>query len=607
MNGNRWTAMTEKLRRVLWLIIAIVLLAVPAGGAPIKYSLSVFHFNIQYVIGGLYGFIPLPNADWPTWEIGPDAAEDMIIRESFAPILDLLEEHPDWTLTLELQAYFIEVLAERHPDVLNQLRNLVDSGGVELVSFHYSDQLFIAYPYEDWEKSNDRTQQVMEENGLTLSGAVFCQEGQAAEGMASRMAERGYSVMAWPKNLWEFQHGEYTAEPYYNFGDILMVIAGKGVADEENEVYVDWNFMGDGELLATGEIDPYFPWFFKYRPGAVKDYEEELEARVAEGYVIGGITEYVEALQDAGIEPAVPPPLLDGTWQPDSTTSTSLWMGRGGLWRKDERDNNVRSLAYMAHREIKAAETIAAAAGLDRTAVLDEAWRQLHHGQVSDGTGLNPYRGEAEFCLAANAEALRIARDVIDEAKAELGLTNVLIDTASGAVTEGVYTAPSDPLDTAPMEVSVAALDRTFQRFWYRVDDDPPTYRLEIYFSDSLNKKAREISVTFPFTGDQILTTTALIDEEIRSYSFADFAFEYYYLAAPIGLIGLGNDWWVVKDVGTVHVAAYLEPNADYLRFEDLTAPWFETVPWVFYVIHGTEAEALALADRINVHPLLAR
>jgi len=599
--------MKAKLRRIVCLIALAIFLAVPAAGAPIKYSLSVFHFNIQYVIGGLYGFIPLPNADWPYWEISPDDAEDMIIRESFAPILDLLDQHPDWTLTLELQAYFIEVLAERHPEVLNQLRELVDAGGVELVSFHYSDQFFIAYPYEDWEKSNDRVQQVMEDNGLTLSGAVFCQEGQAAEGMARRMAERGYSVMAWPKNLWGFQHGEYDAEPYYTFGDVLMVIAGKGVSDDANEVYVDWSFMGDGELLATGDLDPYFPWFFKYRPAAVKEYEEELAARVAEGYIIGGIEDYVRALQDAGISPATPPPLLDGTWQPDSTTGSSLWMGRGGLWRKDERDNNVRTLAYQAHREIKAAETIAAAASLDRTAVLDEAWRQLHHGQVSDGTGLNPYRGEVEFCLAANAEALRIAREVIDEAKTELGLTEVLINTATGEVTAGEYVAPTESLETAPLAASVQALDRTFQRKWYRISDDPLVYRLEVFFSDSLNKKAREISVTFPFSGEEILTTTALIDDEIRAYSFDDFAFAYYYLPAPIGLIGLGNDWWVIKDTGTVHVAAYVEPHADSLRFEDLTAPWFETIPWVFYVMQGTETEALEFADRINVHPTLAR
>ena len=596
--------------RTVVLVALVLVLAfgavAPVGAEPIKYSLSVFHFNIQYVIGGLYGFVPLPG-EFPTWEIGPNETEDMIIWQSFVPILDLLERHPEWTLTLEMQAYFVEVLAARHPGVLERLRDLVDAGGVELVSFHYADQLFIAFPYEDWLHSNQRTQEVMDENGLTLSGAVFCQEGQGAEGMARRMAENDYTVMAWPKNLWGWQHGEYEAEPYYTFGDINMVIAGKGVADEDNEVFVDWNFMGDGELRATGDWDPYFPWFFHYREEAVAEYEAELQAKVDDNYIIGGITQYVDALVAAGIEPADPPPLLDGTWQPSSTWGVSMWLGRGGLWMKDERDNNVRTLGYMAHREIVAAETIADAAGLDRDTVLAEAWRQLHHAQVSDGSGINPYRGEVEFCLASAAEAIRIARDVIDEGKAALGMDEVLIDSASGEVTAGTYEPVGEPVDEGPVDVEISANARTWDAQWFRVGDSPAVWRLEIDFSASEKVYARLMSATFPTAGENIITTTALIDDEVRTYSWDDFAFEYWYLPAPIGLLGLGDDLWVIKDTGQVHVGAYTEPSERSLKFEDMTAPYADAITWVFYVVEGTAAEALEMADHINVHPTLAR
>jgi hypothetical protein len=592
-------------KSLLTTVFVLVLLVSTGAAAPLKYSLSVFHFNIEYVIGGLYGFVP-GESDVPTWEIGPDETEDMIVVESFAPVLDLLDRHPNWTLTIELQAYFIEVLAERHTDVLDQLRDLVDGGQVELVSFHYADQIFIGYPYEDWKRSNDRAHAVMAEHDLTLSGAVFCQEGQAAEGMARRMAETGYDVLAWPKNLWKHIHGDtLTAEPYYTFGDVFMVAGGQGVDDPDNEVFTTWNFLDDGELMATGDWDPYFPWFFKYNEEAVAEYEAKLELQEADDYIISGITQYVDDLIVAGIEPADPPPLLDGTWQPPSTNGSSRWFGHKGIWGKDERDNHVRSLGYLAHQEVLAAETAAAVAGLDRDAVLDEAWRLMHRSQVSDGTGINPYKGEIEFCIATAAEAIRIARGVIDEAKQTLGLADVLIDTAAGEVTAGTFTPQGEPTDTPPLAVAVAASDRDIQARWFDLGED--TWRLEVEFSAAGNILARDVYVTFPGTGDQIITTTALIDDEVRSYDRADFDFPWWYLVAPTGLIGLGDDWWVVKDAATVHVAALVSPDNTDIAFEDESAPFFEGGKYVFYVMQGSAEQALALADRVNVHPTLAR
>ncbi|MDP8224883.1 MAG: hypothetical protein P9L99_16105 [Candidatus Lernaella stagnicola] len=593
-------------QRFLWCLLALLALPVAAGAAPIKYSLSVFHFNIEYVIGGLYGFLPF-DLNYPGWEIGPDEAEDMIIVESFAPVLDLLDKHPEWTLTLEMQAYFVEVLAERHPDTLDQLRDLVDSGNVELVSFHYADQLFIAYPYEDWQRSNDRTQAVMEEHGLTLSPVVFCQEGQGAEGMARRMEESGYEIMAWPVNLWKVQHGEWDPAPYYNFGDVLLVTASRDVNDSVNDVYTKWNFLNDGELMATGDWDPYFPWFFRYREEAVAEYEAKLLGHEADDYIIGGIGEYVDALIDAGIQPADPPPLLDGTWQPDSTRGTSRWLGYRGLWGKDERDNHVRSFAYIAHKELKAAETIAAAAGLDREAELDEAWRNAHRSQVSDGSGINPYRGEVEFCIASAAEAIRVAADIIAEAKEVLGEEHVLIDTGSGNVTAGEYHAPGELATAGPFDLAIDAPARGYETRWYKVSESPTTWRLQIDFSRGDFAFARRTFVRFPGTGDEIKTTTALIDDEIQTYSRSDFVFDWWFLPGPIGLIGLGDGWWVIKDTSTVHVAAEITSADSDVTFEDMSVPYFESATWVFYVLEGSDDEALNLADRINVHPTLAR
>jgi hypothetical protein len=600
--------MMKKFLIIMLVLFMLALVAGPAAAQDRKYALSIFHCNIQYVIGGLYGFVPLPG-EYPNWELSPDTTEDMIIIQGFKPILDLLQEHPDWTLTIEMQAYYAEVVAARFPDVLQELKDLVNAGQVELVSFHYSDQLFIAFPYEDWKHSIDMTKQVFEDLGLTLSGVVFCQEGEGAEGMARRMKEEGYDIMAWPVNLWRYQHGEPADVPYYNFGDVKMIIAAKSIQDPVNGVYVEWTYMGDGELMAVGDWDPYFPWFFYYKPEAVAEYEAEVQALADQGYKVSSISGYVQDMIDAGIPATDPPPLLDGTWQPQSTDGTSRWLGHRGLWGRDERDNNVRSMNMMAHREIVAAETAAAAAGLDREDVLAEAWRQLIIGETSDGSGINPYRGEVEFCIASSAEAIRIARDVIEEAKEALGLDAALIDTATGEVTAGEFSWPGTPVGEAPLEVAIEASNRQWTAEWYRLDGEPETYRFAVSFTAGLDNHDRELYVTFPgFTSD-IITTTALIDDEIRTYSRADFDFEggHWYMPLPTGLVGLGNNWWVVKDMVNEHVVAKIVDGGNDIRIEDETAPWFETITWNFYVLHGNAAQALELADHINVHPVLTR
>ena len=80
----------------LALILMICLTLLPAGtaaGATIKYALSTFHFNIQYVAGGMVGFLPW---DAPAWELNAEAIEDMIVVESFEPVIDLYGSHPEW-------------------------------------------------------------------------------------------------------------------------------------------------------------------------------------------------------------------------------------------------------------------------------------------------------------------------------------------------------------------------------------------------------------------------------------------------------------------------------------------------------------------------------
>lgn len=576
-----------------------------AQAAPRRYALALFHFNVQYVAGGMVGFWPQPD---PATDLNAEQIEDAIVVESFEPVLDLYLAHPSWGVDLEMQAYMLDVIGERHPGVLDKLRTLARRGQAEVVSFHYGDQLFLAYPPEDWERSADLVRATFARWDVPLSTTVFCQEGQAGPGLARGMADKGWDTLVWPKNLWSFQHPA-TPDPIYRLGAVRMIPSqGLHFSAGGDDWDVQWTFLDDGELLATGDVDPYFPAQFKKNPAALSEYEQKLEGLEAQGYAISTVKGYVDALEAAVGEPQPAPALLDGTWQPSSTDGIQRWLGGKGLWGDDERDNDVRTRLALAHRELVAAETLADQAGLDARADLDGAWRLLALGEVSDTTGINPFRGEVEYGLAYAAEVLRVARDVIDRGRAKLGAEQVLIDAAAGTVTPApMAPAAPEPESQPPLAVTATQGAAALTPTWSRIEDGHWIVRVDFPASDDAADRAR--AVTFPGQNQRLLYTPALLDE-IVSLPRADFSFGDYVLALQNGLVGVGPEpgvYFAIKDQAFVHVGARIVRKSGDVEFADDTAPVGEATSWVFHVVDQRVRDALEVARHLNVKPVVYR
>ncbi len=593
----------------LWLATAAVAHAEP----PRKFALGVFHFNIQYVVGGLIGFLPTAEP-LAAWELDEQAVEDAIVRESFEPVLDLFLAHPTWGTDIELQGLFLEVLEARHPRVLDKLRRLAVSGQIEVVSFHYSDQLFLAFPSEAWRRSQELTRAVFERTGVPLATSVFCQEGQAGVGMARAMSERGYRTMIWPTNLWRYQHGDAPVAPHYRFGgrdDVRLTVGGRDLSyrGAGGPVDVTWTFLDDGELLATNHIDPYFPPIFVHDPAAIAAYERELATLEAAGYAITTVSRYASALDELAVPVAEPPPLLDGTWQPQSTDGIKRWLGGVGLWAGAERDNEVRTLQAIAQRELVAAETAAdvagiATAGSSGRVALDGAWRLLALAEVSDSSGINPYRGEIEFGIAHATEALRVARAVIRDAAQRLGLKRVAIDVAAGTVSSAPPAAAPTPIP-AVLAAVVTAPGRTVGESWTR--EPSGASRVTFDLGASADAGQRSIEVRFPGEAGALVYSPGLAEDTLDSLPREAFEFDHFQLALANGLIGLGGNRYLVADQALVHVAATVRRDSADVVFGDDTAPADRPVRWSFVVVDGSAEAALAEADRLNVRPTATR
>ena len=576
-------------------VASCVTLTTAAHADAHRYALAMMHFNVQYVAGGLVGSkLAVDPANAPD----DREVEDGIVTQSLEPVLDLYLAHPTWGTNIEMQGYMLDVIAARHPVVLEKLRTLAVAGRVEVVSFQYSDQLFLGHAKEDWERSVALTKATFAGYQIPLGKAVFCQEGQSGEGMAAPMVANGYETLVWPKNLFSFLHEGLESAPLYAFGDAFMITSrGLSYSEGANTLDTTWTFVDDGELLATGGINPYIWDAFVKSADAVAKYEASVVSLEQKGYQVTTVSKYVAAIR-TWVTPAVPPPLLDGTWQPSSTDGTYRWMGKGGV---EERDGDVRSALALAHRELVLAETIAKSAGLDARAELDAAWRMLALGEVSDATGVNPWRSEVEYGLGYAAETLRLARDVIDAGKTALAQRSVTIDSDAGTVANGAIDAqPPMPVD-APLALGVDTGGRAATVTWSLAA--PNHYVVAVAIAAGPGRSA---SVRFPGSGPDIVYTPALAETPVHRPRAA-FGFEHFDLALHDGLIGIAPGRWVVKDQAFVHVGARVRVDGPDVEFHEDTLSSDDAITWVFHVLDGDEATATQFARRLNVRPRCVR
>lgn len=579
-------------------------------GTQRRFALSVLHYNIQYVAGGLAGVELGGREPFPDW--GDDRVQDAIVTQSFEPVLDLLDRHPSWTLSIELQAYFVEVLLARHPATAQHLVDLVRGGQVELLSFHYSDQLFLAYSREHMQRSHALGDRVLADACLEASGPVFTQEGQFGEGMADLLGTGGDDVLLLPKNLFSYEHGDGAVAPYYAVRGMPVVVAGRSVDDTAASGFSSvWIYMDDAEKLATNDLDPYVGPGFVTDPASVSAFEMQLEMLESNGYVIAGVGDWVATLDGAGVAPVDLPPMLDGTWQPNSTENLARWMGNTGAWAATERDDGILSGNSEAGRVVLAAETALEAATTaghtvtGGTEEVDRAWRDLFLGEVSDTTGWNPASTEVYYGFVHADAARARARALAIAAAATLGVSPpFVVDTASGTVAAASTLTPpmleTDP--SPPFAVMPPTAARAFTSRWERYVGETDHHVLTI----ELAAGTGDAAVAIPWTLDRVRYTPALLDGTSVDLPLTGFTFTSIAIPINDGPFGLADGQWLILDTSSVALAARLDPAGHTATFRDASLPESDTDTWVFHVVTGTVDRALAVADRVNLHPLVS-
>ena len=620
--------------------VPICTMVTPTEAAPDvtrkKFAVSIFHFNIEYVLGGLDYTLPdgtrkqflskVANLGWDN-----DKVEDYIVEQTFLPLLQMYDKHPGWGADFEMQAYMVEVIGKRHPQVMELMRKLAQRGQIELISFHYAAQFFLAFPKEDLHRSLVRTREVFAQYCLPLSGVVFNQEGQAGEGRQKMLLDEGYSVGVYPKNLWKYQHGEAPQGywPLYSSEGGDLIAGGSGV-DGSSGISLNWNYMDDGELAAVGETSagPYNPYFAPDAPtdpARVAAFEQELANTEKSGFFMARVSDYVRHLHAKKIEAKPAPLLLDGTWQAPSTNSVHKWLGGRGIQPgmdmlglgTDEADNPVRAGNMQARTDAAALQLMADVLAKQGKTVpglsdaLRGVWEDVWHAEVSDASGINPWWAEVHYGLDHNARVAATCASWRAKILPLFGKTHVQVNLSAGTVTpiDGLPSIPAMPTVDAPFDITVtAAAGRSVSQKWQSGGAD--NYWLTVSIGASTCGEdcfANELTVAFPRYEDVIRYSPALIEDQLRSYPFSAFNFVQGEAWLPLanGLIGLGKGWYAIKATRSVHVAARVAPKDATIVFADETLRDADTATWQFLVIKGDDAAALKAADSLNLHPTL--
>ena len=274
--------------------------------------------------------------------------------------------------------------------------------------------------------------------------------------------------------------------------------------------------------------------------------------------------------------------------------------------------------ALMQHAK---AQKVAIPEGADDA--LAQLWRWLWRAEVSDCSGVNPWRGEVMFGIDTSEKILSEAEKWGQKLKTALGAKFVRIDLQTGKVEalNAKSPSPSPKAADAPIAVTAWADERTIALQWSELAAD--TWELEVAFgkvgSHTCTKKdkdacdPRTIGVGFPRHDDNVRYSPGLIEDDVRTYKLADWTWQMGEIWLPLanGLVGLGpkdgGQWWAIKDTRRVHIAARVKPDVPRIDFEDAAIQPPVGHSWRFVVFKGSEADALALANRINLHPVTQR
>ncbi len=600
-----------------------------------KFALGIHHFNIQYVAGQ------------------PETYHRQA-REAIGPFLDLLIHHPEWRMNVEFQGYTIEFIAEHYPGILEKLRYLVcNTKQIELISCHYSPQLWIAFPKYDMLKSIQINDEILHRHGLERSRIFFAQENFTGEGI--QVLSKFFDTVVLKEDYYCYLYGPQEPRPYYTMGPMRAVIGAAHFhqrisemaypdldhterSDIADQFHIDsphdrsflkerrqlnaerdrdrfyppkgcyknvhwlWYHIGSSETFAKAQVLPQDVMGCWFNPYWLALTERSLLDIQAEGFSLRTVGDFLKKADCSGFQPEPLQPILDGCWSMERSKGIFPWMGFHA--NPYETDCFIRSHNWRTRTRLLACECLmreSKSTRFDSEAVerkIKDAWRHQLLAECSDSTGWIPTQAEVAYSIEESDEVANLVGEAISQLKRGTQVGLLSVDTLNGKVMpyhNGQFPSLEEINISESLANGLEIFGHKSKVALYKISEC--MQRLSI----QLNPVGKIMGIGFDLNTDHITYSPTLMEDHLVSYPLSQFVFEEIYLPLSNGLIALGDQVYLIKHNDTMHVACCINKKTQTVNFQVENARMPHN--WTLTLFKGVEEQALKLAHEINVWP----
>lgn len=272
---------------------------------------------------------------------------EKVAEKSYRPmnalLKELLNEHPEFKLSLSITGTFIEQARAFAPDVLADFRSLVDTGRVEIVGETYQHSLAFFYSIAEFERQVSQHRQLIEQEFGVTTTAFRNTELAYNDQLAAWADKAGYKAIlaeGWDPIL----NGRTPNRPYSppSTENLRVLVKNYRLSDDiafrfGNKAWESWP-LDSGKYerwldaaLQEGDMVNLFMDYetfgeHQWRDTGIFEFFKETIDRLsaADGVSFRTVTEAAEAHQSAG-ELSMPHTV---TWA-DSERDLTAWLGNG--------------------------------------------------------------------------------------------------------------------------------------------------------------------------------------------------------------------------------------------------------------------------------------
>lgn len=217
----------------------------------VHQPLRVKHYSI-FDIGNDHEYF---NDLTPNVETNNKFIIDKVSEKSYLPtnekLLDLLNRHPEFKLSMSITGTLIEQLEQWRPDVLESFKRLTETGRVEIVGETYHHSLAFFYSRKEFEMQvkmhTEKIQQVFGQTPVTFRNTELSYNNDLAQ-WADKAGYKAIITEGWDPIL-EWRSPNFVYKPVYT-DNVKLLMKNYKLSDDiafrfSNKAWEEWPLTAD--------------------------------------------------------------------------------------------------------------------------------------------------------------------------------------------------------------------------------------------------------------------------------------------------------------------------------------------------------------------------